>query len=212
GGQLPYLRLDRGGGAAGGGLLAPGQRHQVSEQFSGGVVRDQQGVADQLGQRRGDDLRDRSGGGRLTRGDLAAGLQPLLGQQLGEQLGGVTGRVARFGAVLVLVQPALLDRERSGRGHPAAGSAVVAPGGVLASAEGAGVEHQGDLLGVLLAGQRRGVGGQLAQVLLTQGHVPSPLQGDDPVLDARPGRQHLVPLVLPQHRSGGQQLQRGGRG
>src|SRR5699024_297164 len=143
GGELADLRLHGGGGPGRGGVLAAGVGHQVGEQFGGGVVGDQQGVADDLLERRGGDLDGRRLLRRLGRGDLPRDGQAGLAEQLGEAVGGVAGGGGGFGSVLLLVEPALVQGEGGGGGHPAAGRPVVAPRLVAAADEEGVVQRHG---------------------------------------------------------------------
>src|SRR5699024_4157677 len=147
------LRLDRGGGPGRGGLPAAGEGHQVGEQLGGGVVGDQKGVAHQLRERLGVNLGRRRALGGGGPGGLAGDRAPRLLEQRGEALGGVAGRGGGLGAVLLAVVPSLLQRERGGGGHPAAGPAVVPPGRVHPADEERVVQRHRDLGGALLRGE-----------------------------------------------------------
>src|SRR5690606_20061278 len=81
-----------------GGRLAAGLGDEMGEQLGGGVVRDEQGVPDELAERLGAHL----GGGRVLGGgavrDLPGHLDTLLAEQLGEAARGVRGWGPRRGA------------------------------------------------------------------------------------------------------------------
>src|SRR5699024_6094003 len=148
------------------------------------------------------------GGGGL--GELPGDGEPGLVEQLAEALGGVPGRGGRLGAVLLAVEPSLLQRERGGGSHPASVPAVAAPGRVGAADEVAVVERERDLGGPLRRGELRRLLGQIAQVVLAESHVTAADEGDHTVLDHGPGGEDLVPVVPAQDRGGGEQLQGGG--
>src|SRR5699024_7775425 len=124
--------------------------------------------------------------------------------------GGVAGRSGRLGAVLLAVEPSLVQREGGGGRHPAPVPTVAAPGRVGSADEVAVVQSDRDLGGPLRRGELRRLLGQIAQLVLAESHVTAADEGDHPVLDHGAGGEDLVPVVPAQHRGGGEQLQGGG--
>src|SRR5699024_12734467 len=87
-------------------------------------------------------------------------------EQLGEAFGGVTGRSGRLGAVLLAVEPSLVQGEGGGGRHPAPVPTVAAPGRVGSADEVAVVQSDRDLGGPLRRGELRRLLGQIAQLVL----------------------------------------------